>query len=97
VGYDFDKDFTITDNSCPADFTDDQKRILREQFAGKVALQTEELIQAQATRLRGNVVNSVKAQKLFFENRSQSASKAFSTLEQDLADFEKESKVAQPK
>jgi violaxanthin de-epoxidase len=97
IGYDFDKDFTVTDNSCPADFTDDQKLILREQFAGKVALQTEELIQAQATRLRGNVVNSVKAQKLFFDNRAQSASDAFSTLEKDLADFEQESKAPQQK
>ena len=90
VGFDFDKDFVVTDNSCPAELSAEEKTILREKFAGKVALQTEKQLQAQATLLRGNAVNSVKAQKLFFEQGAESAQKAFTQLEDNLVEFEKE-------
>lgn len=90
VNFDFDKDFTITDNSCPAEQTAGEKVLLREKFAGKVALQTEQQLQAAATRMRGNAVNSVKAQKLFKEDRYESAGKAFETLEKNRAEFEAE-------
>lgn len=90
INYDFDKDFVITDNSCPRELSSGEKVVLREKFAGKLVLQTEEQLQAAATRLRGNAVNSVKAQKLFFEDRSSSADLASKTLEQSVTDFEKE-------
>jgi violaxanthin de-epoxidase len=87
VGFDWDKDFTVTDNSCPTQ-TDQDKLILREKFAGKVVLQTEEQIQAQVTRLRGNGLNSVKAQKLFFAKESPQAEKAFDVLNREQNKFE---------
>lgn len=89
VNFDFDKDFTITDNSCPADFKDSEKIVLREKFAGKVVLQTESQLQAAATKFRGNAVNSVKAQKLFFENRFDVAQKAVQELDKEVEKFEK--------
>ena len=89
--FDWDKDFVVTDNTCPSELSTGDKLLLREKFAGKAILQTEEQIQAQATRLRGNVVNSVKAQKLFFDNRGESAGQAFEKLGQDLNTFERES------
>ena len=90
VNFDFDKDFTITDNTCPAELSDGEKVLLREKFAGKVFLQTEEQLQAAATRFRGNAVNSLKAQKIFFDNRFDFANKAFETLDQSSKSFEKE-------
>ena len=90
VGFDFDRDFAITDNSCPSEPSAQEKTLLREKFAGKVLLQTERQLQAQATLVRGNAANSVKAQKLYFENRAESARKAFQQLTQNVQDFEKE-------
>lgn len=90
VNFDFDKDFTITDNSCPTEMSEGEKVLLREQFAGKVALQTERQLQAQAVRLRGNAANSVKAQKIFFENGFEATEKAFKVLEEKTKDFEQE-------
>ena len=90
VNFDWDRDFTVTDNTCPSELSAGEKLLLREKFAGKAILQTEEQIQAQATRLRGNVVNSAKAQKIFFENRKESAGTAFEQLGKDLDEFEKQ-------
>eukprot|EP00522_Entomoneis_paludosa_P000638 CAMPEP_0172473304 /NCGR_PEP_ID=MMETSP1065-20121228/68785_1 /TAXON_ID=265537 /ORGANISM="Amphiprora paludosa, Strain CCMP125" /LENGTH=421 /DNA_ID=CAMNT_0013231475 /DNA_START=276 /DNA_END=1541 /DNA_ORIENTATION=- len=90
VGFDFDKDFTVTDNSCPAEQSAEEKTILREKFAGKVILKSENQLQAQATRFRGNAANSVKAQKLFFDQRQEFAQKAYRELDQSTQDFEKE-------
>lgn len=89
VNFDFDKDFVVTDNSCPTQSTGD-RTMLREQFAGKVALQTEQQLQAQATRLRGNAVNSVKAQKLFFDQEGTVIEKAFKVLDEKTREFEDE-------
>ena len=95
VGFDFDKDFTITDNSCAVMKKGDAV-VLREKFAGKVLLQTEESIQAQAVRFRGNAINSVKAQKVFFSNEGEAAIKAVEKLEQNLVEFEKEKLASFP-
>jgi violaxanthin de-epoxidase len=89
VNLDFDKDFTLVDNACPT-LQRGEALVLKEKFAGKVALQTEQQLQAQATKLRGNVVNSVKAQVLFVEKEIGQAEKAFSQLEKDSLKFEQE-------
>lgn len=90
VGFDFDKDFTITDNTCPTELSESDKILLREKFASKAILKTTQQLQAEATRVRGNAVNSIKAQKLFFESRSDEALRAFERLEQQAAKFEEE-------
>jgi violaxanthin de-epoxidase len=89
VGFDFDKDFALTDNTCKV-MDKGEALLLREKFAGKVALQTEEQIATQATKLRGNVVNGVKAQKIFFGNEIGEAEKAFERLEKSLIEFERD-------
>lgn len=90
VGFDFDKDFTVTDNTCPTELSEGEKTLLREKFAGKVVLQTEEQLQAQAVRVRGNAINSVKAQKLFFENELPVIERAFKNIEEKTKEFEDE-------
>jgi len=87
IGYDFDKDFSTVDNTCK---TMDSKEsvILKEKFAGKVLLQTEKSIQAQSTKFRGNAINSIKAQKIFFSNESKGAQDAFESLSNDVKAFE---------
>jgi len=89
IGYDFDKDFTTTDNSCKVIGTG-ESILKREQFAGKVLLQTEKAAQAQATKFRGNAMNSIKAQKIFFSKEGPAAQKAFEKLANDVEKFEKE-------
>lgn len=90
VGFDFDRDFTVTDNTCPSDLSESEKILLREKFANKAILQTTEQVQAEATRVRGNAANSIKAQKLFFGSRSDEAVAAFERLNQAAAKFEQE-------
>jgi violaxanthin de-epoxidase len=90
IGYNFDTDFVITDNSCPSELSAGEKLVLREQFAGRLLLQTEQQIAAAATQYRGNSVNGIKAQKLFFENRQNEATSAFNNLSQQRQDFENE-------
>lgn len=88
IGYDFDKDFTITDNSCrPIDSK--ESLLLKEKFAGKVILQTEKAIQLQSTKFRGTAINSVKAQKIFFSDESKAAQEAYERLSNDVKTFEK--------
>lgn len=91
IGYDFDKDFSLTDNTCQV-LKNGEALVLKEKFAGKVLLQTEESVQAQATKFRGNAVNSIKAQKIFFSGgeKSQAAQKAYEKLSQDVQQFETE-------
>mmetsp|Transcript_134376 Transcript_134376/g.388968 ORF Transcript_134376/g.388968 Transcript_134376/m.388968 type:complete len:412 (-) Transcript_134376:67-1302(-) len=93
VGFDFDKDFTLTDNSCPV-MKDNDALVLREKFAGKVLLNTEESVRAQAIRLRGNAANSIKAQKVFFSNEGEAAQRAFENLSNSLKEFEGERAAA---
>jgi violaxanthin de-epoxidase len=90
VNMDFDKDFTLTDNSCPTEQGVEEKLLLREKFAGKVLVQTEQQAQAAATRLRGNAANGAKAQKLFMENEIEVANKAFAELQAKTKEFEEE-------
>merc|ERR1711957_876538 len=82
VNFDWDKGFALTDNTC-TEQTDGEKVLLREQFAGKAAIQTEGQIQAAAVRARGNAVNSVKGE-------INQAEKAIEGLEKKAVDFEKE-------
>ena len=89
VGFDYDKDFTATDNSCKV-LSKGESVLLREKFAGKVLLQTEKSAQEQATKFRGSAINSVKAQKIFFSKEGAIASKAFEKLSKDVEAFEKE-------
>jgi violaxanthin de-epoxidase len=90
VGFDFDRDFTVTDNSCPTELSEGEKQLLREKFAGKVILKTEEQLQAEAVRIRGNAINSVKAQKLFFGNELPVIERAFKTVQDNAKAFEEE-------
>eukprot|EP00526_Cylindrotheca_closterium_P011580 CAMPEP_0113619770 /NCGR_PEP_ID=MMETSP0017_2-20120614/10051_1 /TAXON_ID=2856 /ORGANISM="Cylindrotheca closterium" /LENGTH=481 /DNA_ID=CAMNT_0000529375 /DNA_START=107 /DNA_END=1552 /DNA_ORIENTATION=- /assembly_acc=CAM_ASM_000147 len=89
VGYDFDKDFELPDNTCKA-VDKGESLVLREKFAGKVLLKTEDMVQAQATKVRGTALNSQKAQKVFFSNEGAAAGKAFQELEKQVKQFEKE-------
>ena len=90
VGMDFDKDFTLTDNSCPAELTEEEKLIRRERFAGKVALQTERQLQAEATRLRGFAVNTIDEEKEFVSKEIKVAERVGKRLEDKLIAFEQE-------
>jgi violaxanthin de-epoxidase len=89
VGFDFDKDFAVTDNTCRS-LDKGEAVVLREKFAGKVLLQTEDLVQSEATKLRGNAINSVKAQKIFFSNERKQVQDAFEKLAKDVKSFEEE-------
>jgi len=77
------------DNSCG---TLDKNEVIlkREQFAGKVLIQTEEQFAQQAVLARNTAVNSIKAQKLFFDNELDQAEKAFETLGKSVITFEDE-------
>jgi len=87
VGFDYDKDFTATDNTCKT-LDKGEAVVLREKFAGKVILKTEESAQLQATKIRGNAVNSVKAQRIFFSNEGAAAQQAFEKLSLEVQKFE---------
>lgn len=88
-GWDFDKDFMATDNTCGT-LSEGEALVLREKFAGKVAIQTEEQLQAQATMAARMATNGVKAQKIFFENELGQAEKAIESLEKGAQAFENE-------
>jgi len=82
VNFDFDKDFTITDNSCKA-LDKGEEVILREKFAGKMAIQTEKQIQQQAVLARTAATNTLKTEEKVVEN-------AFKNIEEKAILFEKE-------
>lgn len=89
VNFDYDKDFIATDNTC-LELEKGQSVLLREQFAGKMALQTEAQLQAATVRARSNAVNSVKAQSLFLGDELSQVESAVETLEKKAVEFEKE-------
>jgi len=89
VNFDWDKDFTVTDNTCKT-MEKGEALLLKEQFAGKMALQTEKQIQAQAVIAQRNAANGVQAQKLFFDQEVDQVEKAFVELEKKSVEFEKE-------
>jgi len=89
VNFDFDRDFDLNDNTCKI-MEKGEAIALREKFAGKAVLQTEQQLQQQAIIARTAATNSVQAQKLFVENEVGMAENAFKTLEKKSVDFEKE-------
>mmetsp|Transcript_11263 Transcript_11263/g.16442 ORF Transcript_11263/g.16442 Transcript_11263/m.16442 type:complete len:469 (+) Transcript_11263:127-1533(+) len=89
VNFDWDKDFTLTDNTC-TELTDGERTLLREKFAGNAVIQTEEQVQAATVRARGNAVNNLKGRKLWIEGEVGQAEKAFEELGSKIVDFETE-------
>lgn len=89
VNFDWDKDFAVTDNSCRA-IGKDESILLKEKFAGKMAIQTEQQLLQQAVRVRGNAGNSVKAQQLFISDELSQATNAFEELSAKTREFESE-------
>ena len=87
VNFDWDKDFTATDNTCKV-LDSKETLLLREKFAGKVIVSSEKQVQALSTKARNNSVNSIKAQKLFFAGETTEATKAFQELQQSIKAFE---------
>ena len=60
AGFDFDKDFTVTDNTCRV-LDKGEQLVLREKFAGKAVIQTERQLQQQAVLARTAASNEVGA------------------------------------
>ena len=89
IGYDFDKDFTLTDNTCPQQSGAD-RLLLREKFAGKAVIQTERQLQEASTRARNSATNAVQAQKFFVDDELEQAGRAVGKLEEAAVKFEKE-------
>ena len=89
VNFDYDKDFVATDNTC-LELEKGEAVLLREQFAGKMALQTEQQLQAATVRARNNAVNNVKAQALFISDELNQVESAVEILEKKAVEFEKE-------
>ena len=89
VNFDFDRDFAVTDNSCGTQKAG-EKLVLREKFAGKVAIQTERQLQAEATMAARMATNTAKAQKLFVAGEISQVEKAVVELERNAVAFEKE-------
>lgn len=80
--WDFDKDFLVTDNTCGT-MDKGEALVLREKFAGKVAIQTEQQLQAQAVMAARMASNSVK-------DELGQAEKAVETIERGAQTFEQE-------
>ena len=80
--WDFDKDFMVTDNTCGT-MDKGEALVLREKFAGKVAIQTEQQLQAQAVMAARMASNSVK-------DELGQAEKAVETIERGAQAFEQE-------
>ena len=81
--WDFDKDFTVTDNTCGT-MDKGEALLLREKFAGKVAIQTEEQLQAQATMAARMATNSVLAEEKQVEKAVENLEKVAETFEKEL-------------
>eukprot|EP00970_Alexandrium_tamarense_P000931 scaffold106_cov209-Alexandrium_tamarense.AAC.12 len=82
VNFDFDKDFDLTDNSCKA-LEKGEEVVLREKFAGKMAIQTEKQLQQQAVLARTAASNTVKGEVTAVE-------KSLQKIEEKALAFEKE-------
>jgi hypothetical protein len=59
-----------------------------EQFSGKVLIQTDQQFEQQSVLERSTAVNSINAQKLFFDNESGQAEQAFENLGKIVTMFE---------
>mmetsp|Transcript_16331 Transcript_16331/g.23147 ORF Transcript_16331/g.23147 Transcript_16331/m.23147 type:complete len:477 (-) Transcript_16331:86-1516(-) len=75
VNFDFDKDFELTDNTCKT-MEKGEEIVLREKFAGKMAIQTEKQLQQQAVLARTAASNAVSTE--------------INVAEKAIVDFEKE-------
>ena len=82
VNFDFDKDFEITDNTCKV-LKEGEEIILREKFAGKMAIQTEKQLQQQAVLARTAATNEVGVAE-------KAAEKALQRIVEKALQFEKE-------
>jgi violaxanthin de-epoxidase len=82
VNFDFDKDFALTDNTCKT-LEKGEEIVLREKFAGKMAIQTEKQLQQQAVMARTAASNAVGTEVKVAE-------KAIQKLEDKALEFEKE-------
>eukprot|EP00578_Thalassiosira_sp_NH16_P021826 CAMPEP_0181093352 /NCGR_PEP_ID=MMETSP1071-20121207/9398_1 /TAXON_ID=35127 /ORGANISM="Thalassiosira sp., Strain NH16" /LENGTH=494 /DNA_ID=CAMNT_0023175577 /DNA_START=67 /DNA_END=1551 /DNA_ORIENTATION=+ len=82
VNFDFDKDFDVTDNSCRA-LEKGESVVLREKFAGKMAIQTERQLQQQAVLARTAASNEVGTVE-------KSAERALQRIEDKALQFEQE-------
>lgn len=82
VNFDFDKDFEVTDNSCKT-LEKGEQVVLREKFAGKMAIQTEKQLQQQAVLARTAASNEVGTVEKVAE-------KALKTIEDDAVKLEQE-------
>ena len=82
VNFDFDKDFDVTDNTCKA-LEKGEEVILREKFAGKMAIQTEKQLQQQAVLARTAASNEVGVAE-------KAAEKAVKKIEDKAVQFEQE-------
>jgi len=82
VNFDFDKDFSINDNSCKM-MDKGEQVALREKFAGKLAITTEKQLQQQAVMARSAASNEVGMVE-------KSAGKAVQRIEDRAIEFEKE-------
>ena len=67
---------------------DAERTVLREKIFRKVALQTEQQLQAAATRFCDNVVDSFKAQTILFNQQTQEVRPAYDTPGKSLERFE---------
>ncbi len=79
----------LVDNTCKT-IDAGEAVLLREKFAGKMAIQTEKQLLQQLTLARNLATNSVQAQKLFFANELDQAEKAVTELTQKAAELEEE-------
>jgi violaxanthin de-epoxidase len=82
VNFDWDKDFTVTDNTCKT-LEKGEALILREKFAGKVAIQTEQQLLQQAVMARNLATKSIS-------NEVNQVSKVVTEFEKSAAKFEDE-------
>ena len=82
MNFDFDKDFALTDNTCKT-LEKGEEIVLREKFAGKMAIQTEKQLQQQAVMARTAASNAVGTEVKVAE-------KAIQKLEDKALEFEKE-------
>lgn len=82
VNFDFDRDFSLNDNTCKI-MQDGERVILREKFAGKMAIQTEKQLQQQAVLARTATLQSL-------DMTEKTAEKAIQNIEEKAVLFEKE-------
>lgn len=89
VNFDFDKDFDLTDNTCKT-MERGEETVLREKFAGKMAIQTEKQLQQQAVMARTAARNEVGQAEKALEKLENKAVQFEQELVKDVSSVEKE-------